>query len=104
MSSSVEFINLNSSPNKQCGEEWASLLAQRPSKQKDNLEEKSENFLGNFFDPPLLILIGAGLSFLEKNSNAVLALCSTTYKYSKVNLLEQSVKFYIWTIWVKFIN
>ena len=40
ISSSVEFINLNSSLNKQCAEEWASLLAQRPSKQKDNLEEK----------------------------------------------------------------
>lgn len=104
MSSSVEFINLNSSPNKQCGEEWASLLAQRPSKQKDNLEEKSENFLGNFFDPPLLTLIGVGLGFLGKILMLFLALCSTTYKYTKINLLEQSVKFYIWTIWVKFIN
>lgn len=78
---SVEFINLNSSLNKQCGEEWVSLLAQRPSKQKDNLEEKSENFLMLF-----------------------LVLCPATHKYSKINLPEQSVKFYIWTIWVKFIN
>lgn len=78
---SVEFINLNSSLNKQCGEEWVSLLAQRPSKQKDNLEEKSENFLMLF-----------------------LALCSTTHKDGKISLFKQSVKFYIWTIWVKFIN
>ena len=77
---SVEFINSNSSLNKQCGEEWVSLLAQRPSKQQDNLE-KSENFLMLF-----------------------LALCSTTYKHSKINLPEQSIKFYVWTAWVKFVN
>ena len=59
---------------------------------------KKVKISGKNFDLPLLILIGVGLSFFGKNPNAVLALCPTTHKDSKINLPEQSVKFYIWTI------
>ena len=80
------------------------LIVQHLSKQKGNLEKKVK-ISGKNFDLPLLILIGVGLSFFGgKILMPLLVLCPTTYKYTKINLLEQSVKFYIWTVWVKFIN
>ena len=46
------------------------LIVQHLSKQKGNLEKKVK-ISGKNFGLPLLILIGVGLSFFGKNSNAV---------------------------------